>query len=47
MLKKFLAEMTQGLTADTWWEHEDVGSNKEAGLDLKKLRSDRELRGEH
>lgn len=37
MLKKFLAEMTQGLTADTWWEHEDAGSNKEASLDLKQL----------
>jgi adenine-specific DNA-methyltransferase len=37
MLKKFLAEMTQGLTADTWWEHEEAGSNKEASLDLKKL----------
>jgi len=37
MLKKFLAEMNQGLTPDTWWRHEDAGSNKEASLDLKKL----------
>jgi adenine-specific DNA-methyltransferase len=37
MLKKFLAEMNQGLTPDTWWKHEDAGSNKEASLDLKKL----------
>jgi adenine-specific DNA-methyltransferase len=37
MLKKFLREMTQGLTPDTWWEHEQVGSNKEASLDLKAL----------
>ena len=40
MLKKFLSEMTSGLTANTWWTHEEVGSNKEASLDLKKLFAD-------
>lgn len=37
MLKKFLQEMQQGLTPNTWWEHAEVGSNKEASLDLKAL----------
>lgn len=27
MLKKFLSEMDDQLTADTWWRHEDSGSN--------------------
>ena len=37
MLKKYLAEMSEGLTATTWWEHGEVGSNKEASLGLKAL----------
>jgi adenine-specific DNA-methyltransferase len=37
MLKKYLGELKQGLTADTWWEHEAAGSNKEASSDLKRL----------
>lgn len=37
MLKKFLSEMTDGLTANTWWPHEEVGSNKEASLHTKAL----------
>ncbi|GEC61733.1 site-specific DNA-methyltransferase [Gluconobacter oxydans] len=40
MLKKFLREMDNGLTATTWWPHEDVGSNKQASIDLKNLLSD-------
>jgi adenine-specific DNA-methyltransferase len=37
MLKKYLSEMSDGLTTNTWWRHEDFGSNKEASIDLKKL----------
>ena len=37
MLKKYLSEMNSGLTPNTWWEHEEVGSNKLASTDLKKL----------
>jgi adenine-specific DNA-methyltransferase len=37
MLKKFLAELDDGLTPNTWWAHQEVGSNKEASLDLKAL----------
>lgn len=37
MLKKYLAEATQGLTANTWWEHASFGSNKEASINLKAL----------
>lgn len=37
MLKKYLSEIKNGLTATTWWEHGDVGSNKEASLGLKAL----------
>jgi adenine-specific DNA-methyltransferase len=37
MLKKYLQEMTQGLTANTWWEHASFGSNKEASIGLKEL----------
>jgi adenine-specific DNA-methyltransferase len=37
MLKKFLAEMQAGLTATTWWSHDEVGSNKEASVGLKLL----------
>ncbi len=37
MLKKFLSEMTDGLTPNTWWTHEESGSNKEASIDLKAM----------
>jgi adenine-specific DNA-methyltransferase len=37
MLKKFLAEMKDGLTANTWWTHEEAGSNKEASIHLKEI----------
>jgi adenine-specific DNA-methyltransferase len=37
MLKKFLNEMTAGLTANTWWDHAEFGSNKEASTGLKSL----------
>lgn len=37
MLKKFLQEMEDGLTPNTWWPHEEVGSNKEASIHLKEM----------
>jgi adenine-specific DNA-methyltransferase len=37
MLKKFISEMADGLTATTWWTHEEVGTNKQASIDLKAL----------
>jgi adenine-specific DNA-methyltransferase len=37
MLKKFLSEVEQGLTPNTWWEHEVFGTNKEASIELKAL----------
>lgn len=37
MLKKYLAEMNNGLTANTWWDHATFGSNKEASIFLKQL----------
>ena len=40
MLKKFLHEMASGLTPNTWWNHENFGSNKEASIDLKTLFSE-------
>lgn len=40
MLKKFLRELEDGLTANTWWSHEEVGSNKEASIDLKAMFGD-------
>ena len=40
MLKKFIAEMEDGLTATTWWTHEEVSSNKQASIDLKELLPD-------
>lgn len=40
MLKKYLREMVDGLTPNTWWEHGQFGSNKEASLQLKELASD-------
>lgn len=43
MLKKFLSEMKDGLTPNTWWTHEEVGSNKEASIDLKNLCEDEDV----
>lgn len=43
MLKKFLSEMDDGLTATTWWPHEEVGTNKEASIDLKALLPDADV----
>ncbi len=40
MLKKFLSEMDDGLTATTWWPHEEVSNNKQASIDLKNLLPD-------
>jgi adenine-specific DNA-methyltransferase len=40
MLKKYVREMEHGLTANTWWKHEEFGSNKQASIDLKSLFSD-------
>ncbi|WP_421568868.1 site-specific DNA-methyltransferase [Stenotrophomonas sp. PD6] len=37
MLKKYLAEMTGGLTPMTWWPHDQFGSNKEASIHLKAM----------
>ena len=37
MLKKFLSEVQPGLTPDTWWRHERVGTNKQATTELKSL----------
>ena len=37
MLKKFLLELADGLTASTWWDHKESGSNKEASIELKEL----------
>ncbi|MFG0339721.1 site-specific DNA-methyltransferase [Pseudomonas sp. zjy_13] len=43
MLKKFLAELKGGITPSTWWPHEEVGSNKEASLNLKQLFGEQEV----
>jgi adenine-specific DNA-methyltransferase len=40
MLKKYLSEIGSGLTPNTWWEHRQYGSNKEASIELKLLLSD-------
>ena len=45
MLKKYLSEMDSGLTPNTWWEHQEVGSNKLASTGLKKLFPGREVFG--
>ena len=37
MLKKFLSEIEDGLTPNTWWTHQECGSNKEASIALKEL----------
>ncbi len=40
MLKKYLNEMKDELTPNTWWNHEDFGSNKIASTHLKSMFSD-------
>ena len=37
MLKKYHQEMQDGLKLNTWWNHENFGSNKQASIDLKTL----------
>ncbi|MEW8266055.1 MAG: site-specific DNA-methyltransferase [Candidatus Thiodiazotropha sp.] len=37
MLKKYLSEMRDELTPNTWWNHEDFGNNKEASIHLKAI----------
>jgi adenine-specific DNA-methyltransferase len=37
MLKKFLAEVRDGLTPSTWWPHEVAGTNKEGSTELRAL----------
>lgn len=37
MLKKYLSEVEDGLTPNTWWTHQECGSNKEASIALKEL----------
>jgi adenine-specific DNA-methyltransferase len=43
MLKKFLSEMQNGITSNTWWVHEEVGSNKEASIHTKDLFGEQEV----
>ena len=45
MLKKYLSEMDSGLTPNTWWAHQEVGSNKFASTDLKNLFPGQEVFG--
>ena len=45
MLKKYLSEMDSGLTPNTWWAHQEVGSNKFASTDLKTLFPGQEVFG--
>ena len=35
--KRFLSEVQQGRTPDTWWKNEEVGHNQEGARDLKKV----------
>lgn len=37
MQKKFLTEVKQGITPDTWWSRDKVGDNKAARYELKEL----------
>ena len=37
MLKKYLSEVRDGLTPETWWPHKLFGSNKQATTELKLL----------
>lgn len=43
MLKKYLSEIQEGLTPDTWWGHKEFGSNKEASISVKKLFDNRQI----
>ena len=45
MLKKYLQEMDEGLTPNSWWAHQEVGSNKLASTDLKGLFPGQEVFG--
>ena len=45
MLKKYLSEMNSGLTPNTWWQHQETGSNKLASTDLKSLFPGQEVFG--
>jgi adenine-specific DNA-methyltransferase len=37
MLKRFLTDVQDGLTPNTWWDHQFAGHNKEATLEIKDL----------
>lgn len=37
MLKKYRDELTQGLTATTWWKHEEFGTAKDASIEVKDI----------
>ena len=37
MLKKFLTEVKQGITPDTWWDREKSGDNKIARYEMKEI----------
>jgi len=37
MLKKYRDELTQGLTATTWWRHEEFATAKDASIELKEI----------
>ncbi len=37
MLKKYLSEVREGLTPESWWPHRVFGSNKQATTELKSL----------
>ena len=37
MLKKYRDELTQGLTATTWWRHEEFATAKDASIELKSI----------
>jgi adenine-specific DNA-methyltransferase len=43
MLKKYLSEVQEGLTPDTWWPHTHFGSNKEASIELKEIFGGKQL----
>lgn len=43
MLKKYASEVRDGLTPSTWWSHDEVGTNKEASIELKRLFGGRAL----
>ena len=37
MLKRYRAEILQGLTPTTWWKHEDFATAKDASIELKSI----------